>query len=269
MQGLNAHGRGFYLQAKVDGETYDDDRGGSDAAHSHGCVDDSTLDLKRWGPKGPLLIFNLHLTAAPMMTEQVSADLSPGLLRQRRNLMLMSLLLFAKEFAQLELTGLSAQGVGLAIGDTKNLILMAWVIWAYFLVRYAWYHHSDVGILCRVLFDQQFKQYVAPIVEEHFEQKYVADIEALGGIANSGFVIVEKQPSDEYKSVIIKYSVHWISGSTNRSFGDVGEVGIPRDQYAILKNGALHEVFLRRPTLTDYYLPYVVAVLPVIALLAK
>ena len=71
------------------------------------------------------------------------------LLRQRRNLILVSSALLLFDFANVTVTKVSVMGTELLIGDVKVLIYFAWAMWGYFLLRYYQYLHEekDLGIL--------------------------------------------------------------------------------------------------------------------------
>ncbi len=71
-----------------------------------------------------------------------------ALLRQRRNLILISSGLLLFDFANVTVTKVSVMGTELLIGDVKVLIYFAWALWGYFLLRYYQYLHEekDLGI---------------------------------------------------------------------------------------------------------------------------
>jgi len=62
----------------------------------------------------------------------VNADL----LRQRRNLMLVSGVLILFDFADVSITKVSVLGTQLLVGNPTVLIFFSWIIWAYFFLRY-------------------------------------------------------------------------------------------------------------------------------------
>jgi|SRR3989338_2386014 len=95
------------------------------------------------------------------------------LLRQRRNLMMISggLLLF--DFANVTVAKVSILGTELLIGNVKVLIYCAWFLWGYFLLRYYQYlrAESDLGISTsfRSLLEGKAKAYLfQKLGKEHF-----------------------------------------------------------------------------------------------------
>lgn len=61
------------------------------------------------------------------------------LLRQRRNLILVSSGLLLFDFAKVTVLKVSILGTELLIGDANVLAIFAWVLWGYFLLRYYQY----------------------------------------------------------------------------------------------------------------------------------
>lgn len=86
------------------------------------------------------------------------------LLRQRRNLMVVSggLLLF--DLADVSVAKISLLGAELSVGDARVLFVTAWLMWSYFLLRYYQYLRAegDLGINKGIAstFQYRAKQYV-------------------------------------------------------------------------------------------------------------
>lgn len=86
------------------------------------------------------------------------------LLRQRRNLIMVSggLLLF--DFADVSVAKISLFGTELLVGDARVLFVTAWLTWSYFLLRYYQYLRAegDLGINKGIAssFQYRAKQYV-------------------------------------------------------------------------------------------------------------
>jgi hypothetical protein len=62
-------------------------------------------------------------------------NLSAGLLRQRRNLIAISLFLVVFDFAHVTVEKVSILGTELLVGDPRILAALAWVVWGYFCLR--------------------------------------------------------------------------------------------------------------------------------------
>jgi hypothetical protein len=67
------------------------------------------------------------------------------LLRQRRNLLVISIALLLFEFAGVRLEKISILGNEVAVGDVIALHAFVWVMWAYFLLRYYQYWNAERG----------------------------------------------------------------------------------------------------------------------------
>ena len=81
------------------------------------------------------------------------------LLRQRRNLMLISCGLILYHLAGVEITGLGLLGTQLTVKNPHVLSLFSWILWLYFLVRYLQHWFSDKKPNIRLSFrDEMFKR---------------------------------------------------------------------------------------------------------------
>ncbi len=93
-----------------------------------------------------------------------------GLLRQRRNLILVSSALLLFDFANVTVTKVSVMGTELLIGNVKVLVYFAWAMWGYFLLRYYQYlrEEKDLGISAGVKsqFDAKAWRYTFGIINK-------------------------------------------------------------------------------------------------------
>lgn len=69
--------------------------------------------------------------------------MNADLLRQRRNLIAISALLLIFDFANVTITKVSVLGTELLVGNAQILMVGAWVLWAYFLLRYYQYWRTE------------------------------------------------------------------------------------------------------------------------------
>lgn len=65
--------------------------------------------------------------------------MDPDLLRQRRNLIAISVILLLFDFAEVRIGKINVLGTELLVGDPQVLMTFAWLMWAYFFVRYYQY----------------------------------------------------------------------------------------------------------------------------------
>lgn len=68
------------------------------------------------------------------------------LLRQRRNLIVISSGLLLFDFAKVTVTKISIMGTELLIGDAQVIVYFAWAMWGYFLLRYYQYLKVEVDL---------------------------------------------------------------------------------------------------------------------------
>lgn len=82
-------------------------------------------------------------------------DLSPGLLRQRRNLMVVSLIIIFMEMSGAQLGNVSLLGISITFDKPESISWFLMIFLSYFFYRYALYYlqegHSFRTVLCAVL----------------------------------------------------------------------------------------------------------------------
>lgn len=87
------------------------------------------------------------------------------LLRQRRNLILISGALIIYDFAEISIAKISLLGTDLLVGKPEALFLAAWLLWFYFFLRYYQYLKAEsnlgIGSSCKFFFDQYAKENAA------------------------------------------------------------------------------------------------------------
>jgi hypothetical protein len=69
--------------------------------------------------------------------------MNTDLLRQRRNLLIMSGFLIVFNFADIQIVKVSLLGTQLVIGKPSILMLVVWLIWGYFLLRFYQYLNDE------------------------------------------------------------------------------------------------------------------------------
>lgn len=162
------------------------------------------------------------------------------LLRQRRNLLIMSIGLLLFEFAHMSVAKVSILGTELLVGDPTMLKIFAWVLWAYFLLRYYQYLKSDN--------DAGIKQHA----DKHF--KFLATqhvLRANGWKSLQGEVMISRQ------------RLHWRYTVFEMLSGDKVEVGqgeLPLVRIWWWKLRTYLHITVHTPKVTDHVLPFVLAI---------
>jgi hypothetical protein len=82
------------------------------------------------------------------------------LLRQRRNLIAISAILLIFDFAQVTITKISLLGTDLLVGNVQVLMICAWVLWAYSLLRYYQYWRAEEAQPIRLAYKKRLDTYV-------------------------------------------------------------------------------------------------------------
>ena len=85
--------------------------------------------------------------------------MNPDLQRQRRNLILVSLWLLVFEFAQVKIGTVSVLGTELFVGSPRTLIVLSWLLWAYFFLRYYQYWRAENKRDIRDAFEYRMDSY--------------------------------------------------------------------------------------------------------------
>lgn len=78
--------------------------------------------------------------------QEKNRDISPGLLRQRRNLLLSSSIVFLVSWLELSIESVGILGAHVVIAKTENTVLAAAIFHIYFLVRFLQYYADDHSI---------------------------------------------------------------------------------------------------------------------------
>lgn len=81
--------------------------------------------------------------------------MNADLLRQRRNLIVVSMILLIFDFAHVKIGQVSVLGTQLLIGDAEILMYTAWALWAYFLLRYYQYWNAEPRRPIRTSYGEQ------------------------------------------------------------------------------------------------------------------
>lgn len=85
--------------------------------------------------------------------------MNPDLLRQRRNLIAISVVLLIFDFAQIRITKVSILGTELLVGSAQTLMYFAWVLLIYFSLRYYQYLRAEPEQHIRAAFKERLDMY--------------------------------------------------------------------------------------------------------------
>lgn len=180
-------------------------------------------------------------------------SLSESLLRQRRNLLITSLLLFFLHQSGASIEGLSISGANIKLSNPKAIYQGLWLLFFYFNFRY-FQHYLDEG---RHKLNSKWDEIFANNARE-LTNLYVRDIAAKTGVGGSP----EHLPSSELRKSgflswqVAKHSIYWLTLNNQR-------VDFPYDVPIPLKVlwrpivRTCYEVIVLRSIFTNYALPFI------------
>jgi len=182
--------------------------------------------------------------------------MNADLLRQRRNLIVLSLVLLIFSVSDTTIgRKVSVLGAELVVGNPEVLKPLAWVFWGYFLLRYYQYWRAEPGSPIRVAFRAKYESYLlAPYPAKNFA---------------GGEYRVENISLSADRLGLLRWEVN-VRGFhvTEGAFKLIEKKAVGRwTAFCLAIRAALH-VGLNTRHATDHVLPFVLAVAaPVVAVL--
>lgn len=177
--------------------------------------------------------------------------MSSDLLRQRRNLVLFSSILWFLKFAEIEIDKFSI--IGIEFSSFKNphsLFIALWIAWIYFAIRYYQYFVQE-GLPC-----------FSAVFREILDNKSIKKIDSL---------VKNKFPQNIRKDVPYTILKKWnweFSGQIDHGADGMGGTNIENFKMKIAKWHLLPEIIytffhiiLNRSVFTDYFLPIIIAMI--------
>lgn len=186
------------------------------------------------------------------MTKINAVELSDNFLRQRRNVIGVSLGLFFFLSAQIEISTINLAGNSFSIKDSRIVLWAFWLIWLYFLWRYYQYYRLMPRSDFRNAITTRVNYYTPSVVNKIFVRKNPSG-------KNVSWSIKEKNDN----SWLIEVQ------ENHASFGkiNVSELVIDRTELLKMRFKAYLHVSTHYPFMTEYHLPFAIASLPVFYLL--
>lgn len=195
----------------------------------------------------------------------MDTDTQSGFVRQRRNLMVMSLVVLFVEIADLKIDKLSIFGNEASLGNTQAVNTALWVLLIYWFVRYAQYFHDmdDTGFITSVM------QRRAKLVEKFafnklnnapdFAKSLIAsDGSKLYAVPGSSTVSVNTWSRTMGRLLYMLTTDPDIRTDTNGTH----EFSVSGWQQQVLNFRATTYVFVRTKYFTEYILPFLLFSLP-------
>lgn len=192
---------------------------------------------------------------------QLAYDLPPSFLRQRRNLLVASLIL-----AYLSLSGATVADVhlpGLSISPKREgvLFVFLWLIWTYFLIRYWQYFELFRPKIIKSAFELKLAVLVESKVDRFIKS---SEIESFNALTHSLMYYTGAFPAflHAHKHSIPTFRVDW-------EYHRQAETGGDQKRRTEFKVSEFHSEVAeaeryskaRLPYVTDYYFPYLIALI--------
>jgi len=178
--------------------------------------------------------------------------MSDGILRQRRNLVVFSVLLCFMKFAEVDIGQVSILGFSFsAFGNPDGVYLFAWLIWGYFFYRYWQYYGQEAaplfaGIIGREL-DKGCSYEIGQIVGQSHsswtDDKNLTNYTKLKSnnwLFEAKYIVNPEDPAGDYKYMPF-------------------ELPIPKKELRGAVVAVYFNFFFRKSITSDYLLPFIVA----------
>jgi hypothetical protein len=205
------------------------------------------------------------------MDENAESDLSKGFIRQRRNLIGISFILFFYESSKIVLSTINVLGNPFNISDPSRVNYVLWFVWIYMLVRYYQFYRHTVGGKVHAAIESRMGYYVSSAALAKFKRSYQPDKFA-PDIPLPHEISIDKDKTE----IIIKEPHKWSLNvhirvrhtSQQQYLGSGKKHGMFLDGYDLYKMRlkAYIYVAMHTPYATEYHLPFLIALVPVVYL---
>lgn len=197
----------------------------------------------------------------------VSDAIREGFVRQRRNLIGMSVILVLYEKLEIVIDSISILGNTARINDPSRVTLLLWIAWGYFLIRYYQYfrdtpdkgfstsYHSRLHALARRVAQSKFRREFIPT--EKFD-----DVKGPLDFRFGDITVWSAYPHYWDLEMNVDVSYRTETGVANHSLHGC-KINLSWKDLAIPKVRSLLHVALNTRLVSEYLLPFFIAVVPV------
>lgn len=193
------------------------------------------------------------------MTEENEIIDSPGFIRQRRNIILASLVLVFAQGTHLTIHEFNFFGAKASIDSPVSTVPYLWVLWGYFLWRY-WQAFCAVG---RKSTQTRYHN-VKKIYMERFAAKR--------GLASDSNIIKiwmpheREEPTEQGARVVLIANLRTPPGVSEPAQKNI-EVDLSHLELLRIRARSILHLIVTSDELSEYYVPFVIAVLPLSVLI--
>ena len=201
----------------------------------------------------------------PESTSSVSA----GFVRQRRNLILVSMALLFIEYSGAELRAINLLGNSMTIAEPDKVTHAIWILLAYFYLRYYQYFRDLKANPYLISYWSKLDSLIPAIALKKLlpvleNEGVLAGVDAPLQLSISRCDIIEKQP--QYFRLNLQFKASRVSGEMRRaSAGDISRDGVEvsGSELTLPKIRAALFATLQTHTFTEYLLPFLLPITPV------
>lgn len=174
-----------------------------------------------------------------------------GFIRQRRNLMIISLFLLIYDFAEIQIAKVSLLGTELVVGRPEILEWTAWAIWGYLLLRYTQYLIADEASPVFSGFNEARRKILQGTAQRHFSEQYTSGTRVQPHFGGRRWSLLGWRATLYHAGR---------DGGHTRAENVVGSWEVPLANAALIAAKALYRVTFYSTAVTDVVFPFALAV---------
>ena len=177
--------------------------------------------------------------------------MSEGLLRQRRNLIILTCVMWFLQYAQIDIKEFTILGIAFSHFNNPIAVFTSlWIIWFYFAWRYYQYFMQEGLSKVKETFLELLHKYTSETFRD-----YVQKIEPRTRVFDTNILILRR---NNWK---MTYTIRENGANNLRDYTDTKyEISIPRRIFIIDFLKILVTIFFNKSVLTDYILPIILFV---------
>lgn len=198
-------------------------------------------------------------------TSSAQSDLYQGFIRQRRNLIIISLVLVFVQVSGLDFERISVLGAVAKLEHASAVDIALWIGWAYWLLRYGQFFHDLENRGIKSAYHEKLRELVPQaILKDLIKNNELDDFEPHIDPKTRRYEIfgLTRKSSSPYSAGLTVQIVS-ADGNTRRQHA-VGEHRITPDKVRLERALAALYVAFRTRMGTEFILPFVIAGLPIV-----
>jgi hypothetical protein len=204
------------------------------------------------------------------MDQTTESDLSKSFIRQRRNLIGISIILLFFQSSKIVISTINILGNTFNINDPTRVSYVLWFAWIYLLVRYyQFYRYASSDGTFNSAIESRISVYVPAIALAKYKKTYEPDKVAPNiPLPHKIFMHEPEIITKQWNEWRIQAHVYISDSDEKQHVGSdsAGEVIVILERNDLLKMRlkAYIHVAIHTPFSTEYHLPFVIAVVPVV-----